>query len=126
LPASSGQARDKKRLDACTKTLAQGAPQDPKTLSFRWSYAMLRHDYGEARSLIAELKKAGCRNGDSKLTTATADASAWWRRPATYGRRHLPRTAARVAGRQTAAARARARGERQPRLDVTARNGRLI
>jgi tetratricopeptide (TPR) repeat protein len=76
---------DKKRLDACTKTLAQGAPQDPKTLSFRWSYAMLRRDYGEARSLIADLKKAGMPDtAIQKLTTATADASAWWRRPVTY------------------------------------------
>lgn len=76
---------DKKRMEACASALAKGAPQDPKTLSFRWSYAMLRHDYSEARSLIAALKKAGMPEPAlAKLDRATTEASVWWRRPTTY------------------------------------------
>ena len=79
------RVEDIKRLDVCTKTLAQAAPHDIKTLSFRWSYAMLRHDYTEARGLLPELKKAGMPDAAlQQLTAATAEASVWWRRPGLY------------------------------------------
>jgi tetratricopeptide (TPR) repeat protein len=48
---------DAKRLDGCTKRLAAAAPNDPKTLTYRWSYALLRGDTGEARRIIEHARR---------------------------------------------------------------------
>jgi tetratricopeptide (TPR) repeat protein len=70
---------DVKRLEACTKTLATASPNDPKTLVFQWTLAMLRKDYADARLRIAALKKTAMDPvGVQKLEAATTQASSLW------------------------------------------------
>ena len=40
-----------------TTLLGKLSPQDPHTMTFQWSYAMLRQDYGEAKRLVAAMEK---------------------------------------------------------------------
>lgn len=43
-------------LEACSKKLIELAPKDPATLVYRWSLAMKKGQYGEAKRLLAEAK----------------------------------------------------------------------
>ncbi len=73
---------DAKRLERCTEALNKSAKGDVNTLLFGWNLAMLRGDYGKARSLLQELKKTPFpAPALLKAEQATAQASAWWRRP---------------------------------------------
>jgi tetratricopeptide (TPR) repeat protein len=73
---------DAKRLERCTEALNKSAKGEVNTLLFGWNLAMLRADYGKARSLLHELKKTSFPPAAlRKAEEATADASAWWRRP---------------------------------------------
>jgi hypothetical protein len=49
---------DVRRMEACTGKLGQLAPRDPKTLTFRWTLAILHQDASEAEKVIAEAKQA--------------------------------------------------------------------
>lgn len=72
---------DVNRLDACTKTLAKAAQNDPKTLVFQWTLAMLRKDYSDARLRVAALTKTAMDpSAIRKLDTATTEASSLWGR----------------------------------------------
>jgi tetratricopeptide (TPR) repeat protein len=46
-------------LAECTTALARTAPNDPQTISYQWALAMERHQYGEARALIARGQSLG-------------------------------------------------------------------
>jgi tetratricopeptide (TPR) repeat protein len=75
---------DRVRLERCTQVLAKTSAQDPHTLTFQWSYALLRKDYGEAKRLLGVMEKTNMnRQALARARDATAEASAWWRRPLT-------------------------------------------
>jgi tetratricopeptide (TPR) repeat protein len=48
---------DRRGLEACTQVLAKLAPNDPKTISFQWTLAMLRGDMSQAQKLFAAAKE---------------------------------------------------------------------
>jgi tetratricopeptide (TPR) repeat protein len=77
------QLSDEKRLLRCTDALSKSIVKDHvNTLFFRWNLAMLRRNYGEAKRLLPEMKKAGMPPPAlQKAEEKTAEASAWWRRP---------------------------------------------
>lgn len=71
---------DPVRLARCTKVLGTLSPNDPRTMTFLWSYAMLRKDYREAKRLVAAMEKTSmARPALAQVREATAKASAWWR-----------------------------------------------
>src|SRR6478609_6774275 len=73
---------DEARLARCTAVLAKSMPNDPHTLTYLWSLAMKRRNYGEARGLLDEMAKTSMQpSALADLRAATAKASAWWRRP---------------------------------------------
>src|SRR6478736_3264699 len=73
---------DEARLARCTAVLAKSMPNDAHTLTYQWSLAMKRHNYGEARGLLDKMAKASMQpSALADLRAATAKASAWWRRP---------------------------------------------
>jgi tetratricopeptide (TPR) repeat protein len=51
--------KDEAAMAACTKVLAQAAPNDPKTIVFQWSLAMMRGKRDDARQLVDRAKTAG-------------------------------------------------------------------
>ncbi|HEY0467571.1 MAG TPA: hypothetical protein VGC79_25395 [Polyangiaceae bacterium] len=78
---------DEARLARCTSVLAKATPNDPHALTFQWSLAMKRRNYGEARSLIATMSKTPMPPAAiAELRAATDKAGAWWRRPFTDAR----------------------------------------
>lgn len=78
---------DAVRLKSCTQTLNKLNPNDPRTMTFAWSYALLRKDYGEAKRLVAAMEKSAMPPAAlANVKAATDKASAWWRRPFTDGR----------------------------------------
>jgi tetratricopeptide (TPR) repeat protein len=75
---------DEAKLAHCTSVLAKSTPNDPHTLTFEWSLAMKRRNYGEARRLVDAMSKTSFPPETlAQIRTATAEASAWWRRPFT-------------------------------------------
>ncbi|HEX4445513.1 MAG TPA: hypothetical protein VH044_02205 [Polyangiaceae bacterium] len=48
-----------KQLKECTAALAATAPDDPKTISFRWALAVQEDKYSDARTLIEQAKTKG-------------------------------------------------------------------
>jgi tetratricopeptide (TPR) repeat protein len=75
---------DEKRLKHCTSVLVKTAPNDPHTLTFQWSLAMKRHNFSEARRLLAAMgKSAMTPEALAQLQAATEEAAKWWKRPFT-------------------------------------------
>lgn len=75
---------DKVRLQRCTQVLAKLSPNDPRSMTFMWSYALLRKDYSEAKRLVAAMQKASMPGPAlAQVKAATDKACAWWRRPFT-------------------------------------------
>jgi tetratricopeptide (TPR) repeat protein len=52
-----------KQLEECTLGLSQRSPNDVTTLSYLWSLAIARHDYGEAERVIEKARSAGTAPG---------------------------------------------------------------
>ena len=78
------------RLQSCTAVLGKLSPTDPHTLTFQWSFAMLRRDYREANRLLAAMEKTSMnRQALAQARDTTAHESAWWRRPLTDWRYSL-------------------------------------
>jgi tetratricopeptide (TPR) repeat protein len=78
---------DEAKLAHCTSVLAKSTPNDPHTLTFEWSLAMKRRNYGEARRLVDAMSKTSLPAETlAQIRTATAEESAWWRRPFTDAR----------------------------------------
>jgi hypothetical protein len=73
---------DEARLAHCTAVLAKNTPNDPHALTFQWSLAMKRHNFSEARRLLAAMSKASMAPAAlAQLQAATDKAATWWRRP---------------------------------------------
>jgi len=51
--------KDQAALEACTAVLAKTAPDDPKTIVFQWSLAVMRGDRDQAVVLLERAQKAG-------------------------------------------------------------------
>ena len=51
--------KDKGAMGACTAVLAKAAPDDPKTIVFQWSYAVMRGEREEAAALVNRAQQAG-------------------------------------------------------------------
>jgi hypothetical protein len=56
---SGVKLKDEAAMVACTAVLAKEAPNDPKTIVFEWSLAMMRGKRDDARQLVARAKTAG-------------------------------------------------------------------
>jgi tetratricopeptide (TPR) repeat protein len=56
---SAVKTKDTAAMQACTAVLAKAAPQDPKTIVFQWSYAVMRGDKAEASRLLGMAQQAG-------------------------------------------------------------------
>ena len=50
---------DNERMKECTDRLATAAPNNPKTISYQWAYAMQRGDVVTARRIIDQAKRVG-------------------------------------------------------------------
>lgn len=48
---------DVKSLEGCSKKLAELQPKEPTTVVYRWSLAMKKGEYGEAKRLLGEAKR---------------------------------------------------------------------
>jgi tetratricopeptide (TPR) repeat protein len=76
--------QDRARLQHCTDRLGALAPEDPKTLSLQWAYALQRKDYGSARELLDRAKTAAISPEDlHRMQEATRTAEPLWRRSLT-------------------------------------------
>jgi hypothetical protein len=75
--------KDAAMLEACTRALAKVAPDDPKTLVFQWTLALLQERRDQARELLTRARAAGVMPenlarmeevtfGSSRLTPRTA------------------------------------------------------
>jgi tetratricopeptide (TPR) repeat protein len=53
------RVKDLARLKRCTERLAMIAPSEPQTISYRWAYAIMRHDYQEASTQLRFAKASG-------------------------------------------------------------------
>ncbi len=69
-------------LRECTTALRATAPDDAKTISYRWALALLENDFGQARKLIDDAKASGIDPvGLENMQRATSeDARYYWRR----------------------------------------------
>jgi hypothetical protein len=56
---SGVKLKDEAAMAACTAVLAKAAPNDPKTIVFQWSLAMMRGQRDDARQFVARAKMAG-------------------------------------------------------------------
>jgi hypothetical protein len=73
---------DRVRLERCTQVLKKTSPNDPHSLTFQWSYAMLRKDYGDAKRLVNVMGRNGMApQALAQVREVTAREGAWWRRP---------------------------------------------
>jgi tetratricopeptide (TPR) repeat protein len=50
---------DENRLTACSTRLRALAPNDPRTFAYAWALALRKHDFKQAKLLIAEAKAVG-------------------------------------------------------------------
>jgi hypothetical protein len=72
---------DENRLRACTSVLAELAPNDPKTISYQWSLALLLRDFSEATELVGRAKALGVDAGVvERMGEVTRAAIPVWRR----------------------------------------------
>jgi hypothetical protein len=69
---------DTPALEACTRTLGQVAPNDPKTVSFQWALAIDQRDRDAALRLIDRAKGLGmAKEGVATMERATNDMNRW-------------------------------------------------
>jgi hypothetical protein len=75
---SAIKMKDEAALGSCTAALAKVAPEDPKTIVFQWSHAMMRGQRDEAARLIDRAKAAGVAlDGIERMSQVTASGR-WW------------------------------------------------
>jgi hypothetical protein len=80
---SAVKMKDQAAMGSCTAALAKLAPEDPKTIVFQWSYAVMRGDRAEAARLVEQAKRAGVTvEGIEQMSNVTV-AGRWWSSPAT-------------------------------------------
>ncbi|MGC4090107.1 MAG: hypothetical protein QM756_19935 [Polyangiaceae bacterium] len=76
---------DVKRLKHCASVLAQKAPTEATTFTYRWALALQERDFDGARKLIAEAKQASVEpKAIEYMEHATAARASVWNRLAKY------------------------------------------
>ena len=71
---------DEAALEACTAVLAKVAPNDPKTVVFQWSLAVMRGDRKQAASLLARGKQMGLAAASiDRMNEVVMGGRGWWR-----------------------------------------------
>jgi hypothetical protein len=72
---------DAQRLEACSSALAATAPDDPSTISFQWSLALMHKHYRDAQKLVDRAKEVGA-NADvvRRMQDLTLAGASQWRR----------------------------------------------
>ncbi|HEY5147892.1 MAG TPA: hypothetical protein VII82_14055, partial [Polyangiaceae bacterium] len=75
-----------KQLEECTTALNTTAPDDAKTISYKWALAVLENKFGEARKLIAAAKAKGIEGPglENMERTTSEGARNYWRRLALW------------------------------------------
>jgi len=72
------KANDESALEACTAVLAKAAPNDPKTVVFQWSLAVMHGDKKQAASLLARAEKMGLAAASlDRMHEVAVDAHGW-------------------------------------------------
>jgi hypothetical protein len=72
---------DRQRLSECSAALFKLAPNDPKTVSYQWSLALLEKDYAESQKLIARARTLGVKPEVlEKMAYVTSATIPFWRR----------------------------------------------
>jgi hypothetical protein len=56
---AASKMKDQAAMEACTAVLGRAAPNDPKTIVFQWSLAMMRGRQDDARVLLGRAEAAG-------------------------------------------------------------------
>ena len=71
---------DEAALAACTTVLAKAAPNDPKTVVFQWSLAVMRGDQKQAAGLLARGKQMGLAAASiDRMNEVVMGGRGWWR-----------------------------------------------
>jgi hypothetical protein len=78
---SAVKTNDQAALEACTAVLAKVAPDDPKTIVFQWSLAVMRGQGEEAARLLGRAEKAGLGADKIEQMTRVAAVSRSWTTP---------------------------------------------
>jgi tetratricopeptide (TPR) repeat protein len=75
-----------RQLKECTTALTATAPDDAKTISYRWALAVLENRFTEARTLIAQAKAKGVEGPglDNMERTTSEGARHYWTRLALW------------------------------------------
>jgi hypothetical protein len=105
------KTKDSGALQACTAVLAKAAPDDPKTVVFQWTLAVMRGDGAEAAHLVRRAQALGVASESIARMSSVAPSrrSSWPTRAALltvvaliavalafYSRRRLPAAVRRV------------------------------
>ncbi|HEY7376778.1 MAG TPA: hypothetical protein VIF57_31760 [Polyangia bacterium] len=72
---------DAAALAACTNVLAKAAPNDPKTVVFQWSLAVMRGDREQAANLLGRAEKMGLAAASLDRMSQVSVAGHWWSAP---------------------------------------------
>jgi tetratricopeptide (TPR) repeat protein len=72
------KTQDQAAMGACTGVLAKAAPDDPKTIVFQWSYAVMRGQQAEAARLIDRAEKSGVSFESLEQMSKVTKASRRW------------------------------------------------
>jgi tetratricopeptide (TPR) repeat protein len=72
---------DAAALAACTSVLAKAAPNDPKTVVFQWSLAVMRGDREQAGTLLERAEKMGLAAASIDRMSQVPVAGPWWSSP---------------------------------------------
>jgi len=71
------KTKDATAMAACTSVLAKAAPDDAKTIVFRWSYAVMRGQSDEAAQLLRLAQAAGVPGDSIERMSTVAFKSRW-------------------------------------------------
>jgi tetratricopeptide (TPR) repeat protein len=83
---------DAGRLSECTHALQEQAPNEPKTLSYLWTLALVQRDFDSAQRTIERAKQSGMKLSAVQLMErVTADARSSGGRAVTLGPANLTR-----------------------------------
>ncbi len=76
------KVKDRMRVQRCTQNLAARWPNNQKTLTYQWAFAVMRNDYSAASQLLEKLKKTNPKpevmRNMVEMTAQTAQP--WWQR----------------------------------------------
>jgi len=78
--AAAVKMKDAGAMQACTAVLAKTAPDDPKTVVFQWTLAVMRGDRAEASRLVTRAQELGVASESIARMNSVAP-SVWSSRP---------------------------------------------